>query len=31
MCEIEWINDQGDTEMNDVKVQKEKENGFHLQ
>ncbi|EOQ32096.1 hypothetical protein KQ1_02234 [Bacillus cereus BAG3O-1] len=24
MCEIEWINDQGDTEMNDVKVQKEK-------
>ncbi|EOP09601.1 hypothetical protein KQ3_01550 [Bacillus cereus B5-2] len=24
MCEIEWINDQGDKEMNDVKVQKEK-------
>ncbi|TKH07596.1 YolD-like family protein, partial [Bacillus wiedmannii] len=22
MCEIEWINDQGDKEMNDVKVQK---------
>jgi len=24
VCEIEWINDQGDKEMNDVKVQKEK-------
>lgn len=31
MFEIEWINDQGDREMNDVKMQKEKENGFHLQ
>ena len=31
MFEIEWINNQGDREMNDVKMQKQKENGFHLQ
>ena len=29
MFEVEWINDRGDREMNDVKMQKE--NGFHLQ
>ena len=31
MFEVEWINDRGDREMNDVKMQRAKENGFHLQ